>query len=761
METLINSGNRRKILPPPFPPIIKDMVQVIVERKSGLVIQPTATGKSIEAAFTARNCILFHNMKGLYLYNENEGLEQARLKFLEIFAGNSITCGSFFGYGRDEFVHEADMVFASFQSLNSQHGKWYQTFDPKHFGFIIVNEAHHSQADTYKEVIEYFECGKVGMTATEKRMDGKDIRDLFPHIICDIPLEKAIAEKWVSELEYVLFSSGISTQKLKKIFHELLEEGKRISVKQLNENLFIDMLDKEMLREIYAYSFPVDEKPRQTLLFCENIDHAKNLLGLMQEDGVSVEAIHSKQSDVKNRAIMKAFRKNEIQFLLSIDKLNEDIDVPNAEVGVFIRATDSENIFYQQMGRLLRRTKLKKKAFILDFVANVNRIMAVKQMVKNIEDFAGTGGEDIFQRGLMKVSGDGFSFSFSQEMVDLMKVLSAIRSGLYSTWQEASLIIQEMGISTSKEYKRSYFKDPKLPSNPSGTYKDFPNWNIFLGKCNDRGDWRLPSELATEDNMPTIQTISKFVEQFRMEHPEWFKKLWYIQSKKREHYHPDLIIKIRSELTYHEAPEDWATITSLVKKGVSYQTITKIAEKFRVKHPEWFKTYQTTTLKAQYYHPTLVSEINKELDKRGELAPTDWLTAHVLSKDIHLGCKSLKILVEKYRGQNPEWFRSFNSKGSGSVEYYHPELVILIRKENTREKAPEDWKSISMLRSLGINNAIKTIEKFTDFFRQAHPEWFQSFPKLNVMIESNEMVEYYHPDLVQKIKEKFVKKDRE
>ena len=180
-----------KPLPPPFPPydyqipIIKKMISAILKGEHGLIIQPTATGKSVEASFVSRACILIHKMKGIYLYDENEGLDQARKRFELILGKNEVICANFFGYGKDYSVTEADMVFASFQSLNNHHEKWYQMFDPNHFDFIIVNEAHHGQAVTYKEVIDYFNCSKIGMTATPERMDNKDILEIFDTVLHD------------------------------------------------------------------------------------------------------------------------------------------------------------------------------------------------------------------------------------------------------------------------------------------------------------------------------------------------------------------------------------------------------------------------------------------------------------------------------------------------------------------------------------------------------------------------------------------------
>jgi superfamily II DNA or RNA helicase len=607
METVLNPGIKSNFLPPPFlpytyqVPIIKDMTKVILEGKSGLVIQPTATGKSVEAAFTARACILLHNMKGLYLYNENEGIEQARIKFAEVFAGNNILCGNFFGYGRDEFVYRADMVFASFQSLNSHHGKWYTTFDKNHFGFVIVNEAHHGQAETYKEVIQHFECGKIGMTATEKRMDGKDIEELFPHIICEIRLEKAIANQWVCPLEYLTLANGISEYRLKKICHDILKKGKRVSLRQLNETIFIESLDREILKEVYAYALPINEKSRQTLFFCENINHANHVLRLLQKDGMSAEAIHSKLPSQKNRSVMKRFRNGEIQFLLSVDKLNEDIDLPNVEVGVFLRATSSENIFLQQLGRLLRKTPQKEKAYVLDFVGNVERIVMVQQLQEKVERFY-LKDKVSAPKDLIHIKGYGFKFMFDRQFKNILEVLRVIREGAYPTWKEASDVIIKAGIITSTQYLRRYKTiDLRLPADPSKVYKDFPGWDVFLNKQTSPNAWKTAFEISQKVKIGK-KIIITFVKREYENNKSWVKKYWR-QGQYIEHYHPSLVAIIKRKFS---KKKDWLLLEEAVNLiGVGRYKVLRTAKLLQVQYPNEMAEFFTQGLDYPSWQPYL------------------------------------------------------------------------------------------------------------------------------------------------------------
>lgn len=511
-----NAQKMHKIFPPPITPyayqipIIKKIMDTILKGKNGLVIQPTATGKSVESAFVSRSCILLHGMRGLYLYNENEGLYQARNKFEYIFGKNEIICSSFFGTQRDFDVDKADMVFASFQSLNNYRQKWYELFDQNHFDFIIVNEGHHSSAVTYREVLDYFNCSKIAMTAVPKRMDGKDILDIFEEVIFEMTLEESIAKAWVARVEYHICSHGLSGQKLKKICSEVLQEGKRVSIKQLNETIFIKKFNESILEEIYSHAFPKYSDPLQTIIFCENIKHSDETLVILNNDKKSAEVVHSKKTQIHNHNVLEAFKEGKFQFLIAVDKLNEDIDIPNVELAVFLRATDSLTVFLEQLGRVLRRTKFKERAIILDFVANCERLLQVDEMMKKISSFSegiskNTGlsnqSKTSLEKGLLYVSGEGFNFSFNREVVDVLNLLKELSHDHYATWQEARNSVISLGISNRTEYIENRVKDLRLPSDPTVFYGDFPGWYTFLGMS----DLNVP--LLLKDKVKLTETI--------------------------------------------------------------------------------------------------------------------------------------------------------------------------------------------------------------------------------------------------------------
>src|SRR5262249_33110312 len=139
--------------------------------------------------------------KVLFLCHDNYILEQAHAEYKMTFAKDKrIFFYNFFGRKKDvEEAKRCDIVFASFQSFNNQKSKWYLQFEENHFDIIIVDEGHHSQAFTFREVINYFKPSfGLCMTGTPNRMDKLDIRNLYGEEVVSISIEEGIAKGWLS-----------------------------------------------------------------------------------------------------------------------------------------------------------------------------------------------------------------------------------------------------------------------------------------------------------------------------------------------------------------------------------------------------------------------------------------------------------------------------------------------------------------------------------------------------------------------------------
>ncbi|MDF1496915.1 MAG: integrase repeat-containing protein [Patescibacteria group bacterium] len=441
---------------------ITKILESLRNHGKALMVMASGTGKTITSAFIAKE-LMGNGTKVLFLCHNNDILNQAKLEYGRVF-GDSVNLAVFAGNEKEV----GDIIFASFQTMRT----WKEAFFHDEFDLVIVDESHHSQADTFRDVIEYFTPKYLlGMTATPDRMDGREIREIFGDEIDPLTLEEAIVQGYVTPITYKLMTVGsLSNLMLRRIFQEVMEEGKRISKKQLNETIFIEKRDQEIAKAIITH-------PGQGIIFCESILHAEEFAKYLP----NAEPFHSLQSPSKNAEILKDFRDGKTFYLLTVDKFNEGIDIPDADLVVFLRSTDSLTIFLQQLGRGLRRSPGKKKVTVLDFVANVDRLEYVKQMLDRIKSVESELGE--LEQNPLYVKGFGFDFSITEEAVDILQVLQRVQIPFYSTCIEASAASQNLGIESRDEYKKRYKEDPRLPSNPNGFYKtEWQGWTAFLGE---------------------------------------------------------------------------------------------------------------------------------------------------------------------------------------------------------------------------------------------------------------------------------------
>lgn len=370
-----------------------------------LVDMAMGLGKTRVAAYVARK-YLGHG-KCLFLCHRNHGLEQSMGEFRKVLGG-TVKMGLF--HGRKKCWEDVDILFASFQTF----ARWKHLFPKDRFPLIIVDEAHYGQAPTFKGVIDYFVSkALLGLTGTPDRMDQKDIREIFgPHVI-RVTVEEAIAQGLLAEVEYHLITDNLHHSKFRKIVRQVLEQGKRISLKQLNETIFIKARDEKVAEIMLGYG------KRKTIVFCESIRHAKNFHRYLPGSRL----YHSRLSSAENHETLGRFRSGECQCVITVDMMNECIDIPDVEMIVFLRCTDSMKIFLQQLGRGLRKTSSKGKVIVLDFVANAKRVMMVREIVEKIKTSVPNRAK--LEKTPFYIEGF-FNFVFTDEQIDLFKVLKRL-----------------------------------------------------------------------------------------------------------------------------------------------------------------------------------------------------------------------------------------------------------------------------------------------------------------------------------------------
>ncbi|MCC7469977.1 MAG: DEAD/DEAH box helicase family protein [Bacteroidetes bacterium] len=728
----------------------------LTETGQALCVMATGLGKTVVSAFVVEE-LLNMGYRGLFLCHENDILEQAEGKYREII-GNHIKYSTFYGPEKDWYADSAQMLFASFKSMNNHRAEWYKVFDPKHFDFMVVDESHYGQAVTYSTVIEYFDCMKLGLTATPDREDGRDIRDLFGEEVVNIPLEVGIARGWLTHIEYHVLTDRISNRRLKEILQRVLKNNERVSVKQLNESIFIDARTQQQRLVVEEYTeIKTRTKSKKTMIFCENIDHAEHVVQYFDRAGI----IHSRRPDGENYNALKRFRTGELQYLISVDKMNEGIDVPDVEVVVFLRATDSKRVWYQQTGRGARKIPGKNRLLVLDFVANVDRLLMLRELMDRVAEEAEKDEELMgkLSKRVFNVSGEGFEFNFSDDLINLLEVIKVLKDGFYKTWQEASVSAIALGLKNYRTYKLGYKSDPRLPASPAGMYSDFPGYMIFFGAKAAPEGWMTAGQIAKLPGMKRFPLgIKSRADLNRGEHPEWFK-LCASGSCLAEHYHPELVAILKEQFARGEnPPEGWMTAGQISRLPNVQGKIKKVytaAETRRTTNPEWFKFYVAGSKPTLHYNPDLVTILKKQFSRK-ERAPDGWMTHIQISRlgSVRGERGVVKTAAESYRQDHPEWFKMYMS-GVHYYEHYHPDLVEILKKLLAPKEAPlEGWMNagqISEIPEVCVTRA--EIRKFAETYRESNLEWFK------VYHSGSFTVDYYHPDLVMVLKEKFFRKE--
>jgi len=436
------------------------------------VVLATGLGKTLTSAFIGKE---FRAKRILFLVHNNFILDHAMSEFKMVFDEKRVKMLKFNGMSR-KGVKEADILFATWQTMGRNLKRWKRN----HFDLIIVDEAHHSEADTYRPTLKYFTGPRLGITATPDREDEADIRDVFGPEVIDITLEEAIARGWLPRIEYhVITDESLDEDALQEIAREIREEKRRFTMAEVNRRIFIKKRDVEIARIINGY----DEK---AIVFCTSIPHANSLQRSLKLSTTfhSKKGENEKETWEMNQQVLDHLKNGIVRRVCAVNAFNEGVNVPSVGLVAFCRVTGVLTVFRQQLGRGLRPGK--DKIIVLDFVGNLERIQLVLEMMNKVSDLheqftpRGEMEREGYARQRFEVSGKGFEFTFSDEVVDLMEILQNCERDFYPTWQEAGEATKKLGIRSQDQYRQRYKKDPRLPSAPDATYKDFPGFTIFL-----------------------------------------------------------------------------------------------------------------------------------------------------------------------------------------------------------------------------------------------------------------------------------------
>ena len=328
-----------------------------------LLISATGTGKTYASAFAMRE-LGFKRV--LFLVHRGQLARQTKRSYEKVF-GKSFSMGL---VGAGSYDYEKDYIFATVQTLNRD--EHLLKFSPDHFDAICLDEAHHVPAETYQRIMRHFAPKLwLGMTATpDKRddnMEGRNVYEIFNYQIAyEIRLQQAMEENLLCPFHYF----GI-----KDI--SIIDDDKNIDFSVLTSDERVKHIVEQS--NYYGYS---GEKVRG-LIFCRNIDESEVLSKKLNntvnpETGRTFKtiALNGRASEDERAEAFERLAGNGpdyLDYILSVEILNEGVDIVEVNQVIMLRPTESPIVFIQQLGRGLRKFKGKEFVVIIDFIGNYKK----------------------------------------------------------------------------------------------------------------------------------------------------------------------------------------------------------------------------------------------------------------------------------------------------------------------------------------------------------------------------------------------------
>lgn len=238
----------------------------------------------------------------------------------------------------------------------------------KDFDIIIIDEAHHVKADSYKKILKEFPRAKVlGVTATPYRMNGASFHPEFDDLIISQPVINFIKKKWLSEYQYYSIRPSSRVQKEIDSINRFALDGDYLDA------ALIDVMDKDEIRAGIVECYERYARGKKGIVYTINRDHNEHVCSRFVERGYKAVAIDSETPEKEREMLVDDFKRGKIDIICNVNIFSEGFDCPDVDFIQLARPTKSLSMYLQQVGRGLRPAAGKDHLIILDNVGLYNR----------------------------------------------------------------------------------------------------------------------------------------------------------------------------------------------------------------------------------------------------------------------------------------------------------------------------------------------------------------------------------------------------
>ena len=320
------------------------------KHRAVLFVLPTGGGKSYtfcaitQGAVSKGNrvCILVHRQE--LLRQASASLTSLGVRHGLIAAGRSM-----------DLTHPVQV--ASVQTLARRLHK----LPAELFQLLVVDEAHHSNAGTWAQVLSHFHRAKVlGVTATPCRCDGRGLGEWYSEMVMG-PTPQWLTDQGYLAPARVLAPPGMSLQGLRKRMGDY-------DMRQAGEMLQAGQAMGDCLSHYRQHL-----NGQTAIAFCCSVAHAEAVARLFVDHGIAAASIDGSMDALQRERLLADLGAGRLKVLTSCALIGEGVDVPSVGGCILLRPTQSVSLHLQMIGRCLR-PQPGKVAVVLDHVGNCLRL---------------------------------------------------------------------------------------------------------------------------------------------------------------------------------------------------------------------------------------------------------------------------------------------------------------------------------------------------------------------------------------------------
>lgn len=368
-------------------PYQQDMIAAVAESSASRLLIQAATGTGKTTVFSSllrdqriRDRLGPGRWSMLVIAHREELLEQAAERIQQQNPDRLVTIEQ-----GDRYASlSSDVIVASVQTLAGRGCRRLKRLQARHdFRLVVVDEAHHAPARTYRDVLAALDILPpqdadtdadaerlqarlatwrvadrllVGVTATPNRTDAVGLNAVFESMVYSYPLRQAITDGWLVPIE----AWEVKTR-------ESLD-GVKTTAGEFNQAQLAEAVNTHARNALAFAAWEQYASGVPTLAFTVDVAHAHAVAAVWESRGIAAAAVSGDTPKADRRQLLQAYRDRRITVLANCMILTEGTDLPLTGCVLHLKPTKSPTLYEQMTGRGLRQAPGKDRCIVLDVV---------------------------------------------------------------------------------------------------------------------------------------------------------------------------------------------------------------------------------------------------------------------------------------------------------------------------------------------------------------------------------------------------------